>query len=201
MNDRCNGASLENDVTKTYEQKTEGKAWDEAVGTNMGLTKLNMKPEIWLNLAQEDRAILLVPGSQSPGFMGTRETERATLRLKKAHRLISVNWGISPFCPRGYSSSQPNGLRCSHYHHHSPTYRTFKLTLETREQTAAQLSLCQVQLPLKKATLHNQQTTRLETRGVSTDPCLLFAALPGWLAVLPNTGGRKTVQGPAANDI
>ena len=65
MNDRCNGASSENDVTKTYEQKTEGKAWDEAVGTNMGLTKLNMKPEIWLNALSS-----WFQGARAPGLWG-----------------------------------------------------------------------------------------------------------------------------------
>lgn len=43
MNDWCNGAILENDVTKTSEEKTKVRAYEEAVGTNMGLKNLKEK--------------------------------------------------------------------------------------------------------------------------------------------------------------
>lgn len=49
MNDWCNGAILENDVTKTSEEKTEVRACEEAVGTNMGLKNLKVKQVIWLD--------------------------------------------------------------------------------------------------------------------------------------------------------
>lgn len=49
MNDWCSGDTLENDVTKTYEEKTEVRACDEADGTIMGLKNLKVKQVIWLD--------------------------------------------------------------------------------------------------------------------------------------------------------
>lgn len=40
MNDWCSGDTLENDVTETYEKKTEVRVCDEAGGTIMGLKNL-----------------------------------------------------------------------------------------------------------------------------------------------------------------
>ena len=128
MNDWCNWATLENDVTKTHGEKTVVRGWVEAVGTNMGLKEPQSKANPLARCY-----ILPTLGSQTLWFMGTKRTLHMVLRLKKVHWLISISYGISLLCPCWYFSSQPNGLRCFHYHHHSPTKSTFKLALRTKE--------------------------------------------------------------------
>lgn len=66
---------MENDVTKTYEEKTEVRGWDK-YGLNESQSKAN-------HLAR--RYVLLDLGNQVLWSVGTKETEHATLRLKKVH--------------------------------------------------------------------------------------------------------------------